>query len=93
LVARQLSGGAQLQPDKTLTGAKIQIVLVTGSDFTGVLDQASPLATTTTTTSDPNSTMATTTTLDTPVVTIKPGEVTELVGVLAGKAPEGTVCN
>lgn len=93
LVARQLSGGAQLQPDKSLTGARAQIVLVTGSDFTGVLDQAAPLVVTTTTTSDPDSTVATTTTMAAPVVTIKPGEVTELVGVLAGEAPEGTVCN
>ena len=92
LVARQLSGGAQLQPDKTLSGAKVQIVLVTGSDFRGILDQATPL-TTTTTSPDSDPSLSTTTTMDTPVVTVKPGEVTELVGVLAGDAPEGTVCN
>jgi hypothetical protein len=64
-------------------------VLVLGSSFAGVL--AEPIPATTTTTIAGSLEVATTTSSG-PVSTIKPGEITDFVGVEAGKAPEGVVC-
>ena len=41
-MARQLGAGAELREDTSLKGAKVPVVLVTGTDFTGVLDEATP---------------------------------------------------
>ena len=88
LLRRQLGGTAAMQSDKTLRSSA-PVVLTLGSSFTGVLAEPVPASSTTTTTSaSGSSTLATTG----PVTTVKPGEVTELVGVQAGKAPEGVVC-
>ena len=87
LLRRQLGGTAEVQADKTLkTSAPVTLLL--GTSFTGVL--AEPLPATTTSTVPGSSDSSTSTTG--PVTTVKPGEVTEYVGVEAGKAPEGVVC-
>ena len=87
LLRRQLGGTAEVQADKTLkTSAPVTLLL--GSSFTGVL--AEPLPATTTSTVPGSSDSSTSTTG--PVTTVKPGEVTDYVGVEAGKAPEGVVC-
>lgn len=93
LVARQLAGGASLEADKSLT-AKAPIALVLGSTFTGVLPEATP-ATTTSTTAAPSTSgsVAVTSTTQGPVTTIRPGEITGYVGILAGEAPDGVVCS
>jgi hypothetical protein len=88
LLRRQLGGTAAMQSDKTLKSSA-PVVLILGSSFTGVLAEPVPASTTTTTASASGSSTSTTTG---PVTTVKPGEVTELVGVQAGKAPEGVVC-
>jgi hypothetical protein len=88
LLRRQLGGTAAMQSDKTLKSSA-PVVLILGSSFTGVLAEPVPASTTTTTASASGSSTSTTTG---PVTTIKPGEVTELVGVQAGKTPEGVVC-
>jgi hypothetical protein len=88
LLRRQIGGNAEIRADKTLKSSA-PVTLLLGSSFTGVL--AEPLPATTTTTiagSDAPSTSAATG----PVTTVKPGEITEYVGVEAGKAPEGVVC-
>jgi len=87
LLARQLGGGATLQEDKTLS-SKTPVVLTLGTSFTGVLPQATPAPTTTTLEGSPATTAPTG-----PVTTVKPGEITDFVGVLAGKPPAGTVCD
>jgi len=88
LLRRQIGGNAEIQVDKTLkSSAPVTILL--GSSFTGVLAEPLPVATTTTVPGAADSSTSTTTG---PVTTVKPGEVTELVGVQAGKAPEGVVC-
>jgi polyisoprenyl-teichoic acid--peptidoglycan teichoic acid transferase len=88
LLRRQLGGSAELQVDKSLKSSS-PVSLVLGSSFTGVLAEPIPATTTTTVlgTSDAPTTSATG-----PVTTIKPGEITDFVGVQAGKAPEGVVC-
>lgn len=88
LLARQLGGTAQLQVDKTLKSSA-PVTLVLGTSFTGVLAEPLPASTTTTVAGAVNSSTSTTTG---PVTTVKPGEITELVGIEAGKAPEGVVC-
>lgn len=88
LLRRQLGGIAEIQADKTLKSSA-PVVLILGSSFTGVLAEPVPTSSTTTTTGAPGSSTSSTTG---PVTTVKPGEVTELVGVQAGKAPEGVVC-
>jgi LCP family protein required for cell wall assembly len=92
LVARQLVGGAELQADKAMT-AKAPIALVLGTSFTGVLPEASPATTTSTTvTASTSGSVQITSTTEGPVTTIRPGEITEYVGILAGEAPDGVVC-
>lgn len=90
LLDRQLGGGAQLQVDKTLKAAQ-PVSLTLGSSFTGVLAQPLPSSTTSTVVA-PSSSAAGATTTTGPVTTIKPGEVTEYVGVVAGEPPAGTSC-
>jgi LCP family protein required for cell wall assembly len=96
-VARQLAAGAELQADKSLSGAKVPVVLVTGSDFTSVLDEATP-ATAPTTTQPPSTgaPKSTTTTAkaggSTTTTTTAPGEVVEPVGYLDFEPPDGTTC-
>ncbi len=88
LLRRQLGGGAEMQVDKTLKSST-PVTLLLGSSFTGVLAEPIPASTTTTVAGSVDSSTSTTTG---PVTTIKPGEVTEYVGVEAGKTPEGVVC-
>lgn len=90
-VARQLASGAELVEDRSLAKSKTPVLLVLGKDYTSVLEKPSAPTTTTTTAAPPTTAGrgTTTTTTTTPMHT---GEVTELVGVLAGKPPEGTVC-
>ncbi len=101
LVARQVAGGADLVEDSSLAKKPQPIVLQVGSDFTAALDKpvASPNDPTTTTTAAPPTTAAgagkgttTTTRPATTSSTVKPGEVTDFVGVLAGEAPPGQSC-
>lgn len=90
LVARQIGGGATIQSDKAMT-AKAPVALVLGTSFTGVLAEPVPASTTTTSsTIEPSSSTSTTTG---PVTTVKPGEIVDFVGILAGKPPAGTVCD
>lgn len=89
-VARQLTTGAELQEDASLTGAKATVVLVTGTEFTGVLDQAAP-ATSTTSTSE--ATSSTSTTVGETVTTVNANEVTDQVGYVVGEPPAGTTCS
>lgn len=93
LLSRQISGGAPLQVDKTLKPAQ-PVALTIGSNFTAVLPTA---ATTTTTTALAPGTASSTvaagaTTTTGPPTTVKPGEITEYVGVVVGETPEGTSC-
>jgi len=88
LLRRQLGGTAEMQVDKTLKSSA-PVTLLLGSSFTAVLAEPIPASTTTTVAGAADSSTSTTTG---PVTTVKPGEVTELVGVQAGKAPEGVVC-
>ena len=88
-VARQLATtGAELQEDIALRGAAVPVVLVTGTDFTGVLDEATPPTSSTSTT---QATSSSTSGTDT-VTTEQPGEVTGQVGYIAGQPPDGTTC-
>lgn len=90
LLSRQLGGGATVQVDKTLKASQ-PVSLTLGTAFTGVL--AEPLPTSTTSSTAPtSSTAAGATTTTGPVTTIKPGEITDYVGVVAGEPPEGTSC-
>ena len=100
LIARQIAGGADLVEDSSLSKKPQPIVLQVGSDFTAALDKATPSPndpTTTTSTTAPPTTAAgksttTTTKPSTTSSTVKAGEVTEYVGVLAGEAPPGQSC-
>ena len=92
LVARQLAGGAELQVDTSLAKSKTPVVLVIGQDYTAVLDKPSAPTTTTTTAPPPTTAGRNSTTTTSTTIPLHTGEVTELVGVLAGKPPEGTVC-
>jgi LCP family protein required for cell wall assembly len=83
LVARQLVAGADLEVDKSLGSAKVPIVLVTGTDFTGLLPEARPPADATTSTTGP--------TTGAPVSS-NPDETTGIVGITPGETPAGTVC-
>jgi LCP family protein required for cell wall assembly len=97
LVARQLASGAELEEDASLEGALAPVVLVTGLDFTDVLDTATPPTTPPATDApstdgdDGTNGDGTTDTTET-VTTIVPGEVTVQVGYLAGEAPAGVTC-
>ncbi len=91
LLARYLAAGADLKEDTSLAKSRTAVVLIVGSDYTDALD--TPTAPTTaaapsTSAPSPSSTVTTSTT-----VPPRAGEVTGLVGVLAGKPPAGTVCN
>ena len=88
LLRRQLGGTAEIQSDKTLKSTS-PVSLVVGTSFSGVLAEPIPASTTTTIAEVSGSSTSTT---SGPVSTVKPGEVTEFVGVEAGKAPEGVVC-
>ena len=88
LLRRQLGGTAELQVDKTLKSSS-PVSLTLGSSFSGVLAEPIPASTTTTVAGAAESSTSTTTG---PVTTVKPGEITEYVGIEAGKAPEGVVC-
>jgi polyisoprenyl-teichoic acid--peptidoglycan teichoic acid transferase len=87
-VARQLATGAELQEDTSLKGAKATVVLVTGTDFTGVLDQA------TAPTSAPpgTNTSSTAASAADTVTTVDAGEVVDAVGYVAFEPPDGTTC-
>ena len=88
LLRRQLGGTAEIQSDKTLKSTS-PVSLVLGSSFTGVLAEPIPASTTTT---SAGASESSTSTSSGPVSTVKPGEVTQFVGIEAGKAPEGVVC-
>ena len=60
--------------------------VIVGSSFTSVLDVAAPATTTTTIEGAAPTTSG-------PMTTVKAGEVIDFVGILAGKAPAGTVCD
>ena len=82
LVARQLGAGADLQADTSLAKAAVPIVLVTGTDFTGVLPEARP----------PTETTSTTGSTTSAPVSSNPDETTGIVGVTPGETPAGTTC-
>jgi hypothetical protein len=81
-VARQLAAGAELEEDASLEGENTPIVLVTGTDFTTVLDEARPPTTTTTVQVDDAETTAT---------TVDP-DAEEIIGVLPDTPPPGHDC-
>jgi len=89
LVARQLAAGADLKEDAAMKKSKIPVVLIVGQDYTDALDKAVP---TTTTTAPPTTLGSSTSSSTSTTVPPRTGEVTELVGVLVGKPPAGTVC-
>jgi LCP family protein required for cell wall assembly len=91
LVARQLTAGADLKEDTSLAKSKTPVVLIVGQDYTDVFDKAAPP----TTSIAPSTTIGSGSSTSTTATTAPPrsGEVTELVGLLAGKPPAGTVCN
>ena len=103
-VARQLRSGAELQVDKGLTGAKVPIVLVTGTDFTGVHYQATPPTSSTSTTAGTTSSSSSgsagtgssgssgSSVTSSPGTTLDPSEVTGPVGYLVKEPPDGTTC-
>ena len=70
--------------------SKIPVVLIVGQDYTDALDKAVP---TTTTTAPPTTMGSSSSSSTSTTVPPRTGEVTELVGVLVGKPPAGTVCN
>jgi LCP family protein required for cell wall assembly len=91
LVARQLSAGADLKEDTSLAKSRTPVILIVGQDYTDALD--TPTAPTTTvvpTTTKGSGPSTSTTSTTTPP---RSGEVTDLVGVLVGRPPAGTVCN
>jgi LCP family protein required for cell wall assembly len=94
LVARHLAAGADLKEDTSLSKSRTPVILIVGADYTDALDTPTAPTTTVSPTTTagvgtaPSSTSTTSTTTPT-----HSGEVTELVGVLAGKPPAGTVCN
>jgi LCP family protein required for cell wall assembly len=94
-VARQLAGGAELEVDKSLSGAKIPVVLVTGTDFTTVLDAATPPTSSTSTTVARSSSSSTSTSARSATSTTSTtvaGEVTGPVGYVVGEPPAGQTC-
>ena len=89
-VARQLATGADLELDEDLTGLDAPVVLLTGTDFAGVLPEATPPTQAPATTAPPTSAAASAG--STPPVTVDPAEVTEQVGYIAGEPPPGITC-
>jgi LCP family protein required for cell wall assembly len=85
LLARHLSSASVLLEDPTL-GAN-QLAIVTGKDFTTVMQTARPSVTTTTTA--PSSDSATTPADSAPATTTTS---TTVVGVVPGEAPAGVAC-
>jgi LCP family protein required for cell wall assembly len=92
LVARQLSTGAELQEDTSLRSAKAPVVLVTGTDFTTVLDEPTAPTSSSSTTAPASSSSSSVTTERETVTTVNPNEVTEEVGYVDFVPPEGTTC-
>jgi LCP family protein required for cell wall assembly len=92
-VARQLAGGADLELDEDLTGLDAPLVLVTGTDFTSVLDRATPPTEPPPSTAASSSTGGSSIASSTPPVTVEPGEVTTEVGYRAGEPPPGVTCD
>ncbi|HEY6533083.1 MAG TPA: LCP family protein [Acidimicrobiales bacterium] len=90
-VARQLASGAELQVDKSLSGAKVPVVLVTGTDFTTVLDQASPPTSSTSTTAPASSSTSSRGGGSTTSTTVAE-EITGPVGYQIGEPPAGQTC-
>lgn len=95
LVARQMSAGADLKEDTSLSRSRTPVILILGQDFTEVLDQPIPTTTTTTAPPAPQGSGSSVPSSSTTSTTTPPrsGEVTDLVGVLVGRPPAGTVCN
>lgn len=91
-VSRQLATDAELQQDTALKGTTTPVVLVTGRDFAGVVDQARPAPSTTTTTAASTSSASSTSTTEGPITTIGAGEVTGEVGRTPGEPPPGVSC-
>ena len=94
LLARQLGAGADLKEDTSLAKSRTPVILIVGQDYTDALDAPVPTTTTlappTTQSSGSVAPSTSTTSTTTPP---RSGEVTDLVGVLVGKPPAGTVCN
>jgi polyisoprenyl-teichoic acid--peptidoglycan teichoic acid transferase len=82
-VARQLANGAELQEDTSLEGEDVPVVLVTGTDFTAVLAEATPPTASTTASTD--TTTASSETTD-------PELVDEPIGIVPNEAPAGQEC-
>lgn len=95
-VARQLGAGAELQPDRTLASAKAPLVLVTGTDFDGVLGEARPPTSTTSTTAASTSSSTSSSSSSggggSTATTVDPDTITGPVGEVPNEPPEGTVC-
>ncbi len=94
LVARQMAAGADLKEDTSLTRSRTPVILTVGQDYTDALD----VAVAPTTTVAPSTTLGTgsgasSTSTTSTTIPLHSGGVNELVGVLAGKPPAGTVCN
>jgi len=89
LVARQLASGADLKEDPALKKSKTPVVLIVGQDYTDALEKAVP----TTTTAPPTTMGSSSSSSTSTTVPPRTGGVTELVGLLVGKPPAGTVCN
>ncbi|MCD9625086.1 LCP family protein [Rhabdothermincola salaria] len=81
-VARQLASGADLEEDASLEGEDSPIVLVTGTDFTTVLDEARPATTTTTLEASGDET----------TTTVAAEATDEIIGVVPDAAPAGLDC-
>ncbi|MGH9242848.1 MAG: LCP family protein [Acidimicrobiales bacterium] len=91
LLARHLTSGAVLQPDPSL--APGELTLVTGTDFTTVMDQprAESSAAATTTTAPPDETTSTDVPTETPPAA--PGATsTTAPGIAPGDPPPGVTC-
>lgn len=87
LLGRHLTGPALLDEDDSL--GTDHVVLVTGADFTTVMQQPRPATTTTTTTT---STVPTTTPADGSSTSAPATTTTTTVGVTPGEAPPGQEC-
>jgi hypothetical protein len=93
LLARQLAAGAQLQADTSLSGAAVPVVLVTGTDFTSVLDQPTPSTSSTSTSTLSTSSTAAKGSSTSSTSTTVAREVAQAVGYEVGEPPEGVSCD
>lgn len=84
LVARHLTSGALLEEDESL--GQNEVVLITGTDFTTVMEHPAPTTTTTTSTTTPSGGSSSTTTV--PPSTTS----TSVVGITPGQPPPGVTC-